>query len=110
MSELRWKRMDADKAEGIPAQYVGVYVLDWQQEWGKPSVVFFADEEENTRATDPLLDRMAKALEDSTHKLNSADALFSYRPDVNSKCSIACREQTKKNIEILAEYNARKGE
>lgn len=32
--------------EGVLVQYVGVYVLKWQKEWGKPSVGFVEVEED----------------------------------------------------------------
>lgn len=32
--------------EGVLVQYVGVYVLNWQKEWGEPQVGFVEEEEE----------------------------------------------------------------
>jgi hypothetical protein len=29
-----------EPAEGTPTRYLGVYILDWQAEWGKPAVAF----------------------------------------------------------------------
>ena len=30
--------------EGVPVQYVGVYVLHWKPEWGKPEVGFVEED------------------------------------------------------------------
>jgi len=38
--------------DGVLVQYVGVYVLQWQKEWGKPQVGFVEVEEKE----DPQLD------------------------------------------------------
>lgn len=29
-----------EPVEGLPTRYLGVYILDWQAEWGAPAVAF----------------------------------------------------------------------
>lgn len=36
--------------EGVPVQYVGVYVLRWQRDWGEPTVAFAEMEEDEESA------------------------------------------------------------
>jgi len=38
-----YKKILAKEAEGIPVQFVGVYLLKWRQEWGEPSDCFVED-------------------------------------------------------------------
>ena len=38
--------------EGVLVQYVGVYVLHWQKEWGKPEIGFVeVENEENAQSS-----------------------------------------------------------
>jgi hypothetical protein len=44
-----------DLKEGVPVQYVGVYVTRWQCEWGQPTVGFHEVEEKDETLQADLL-------------------------------------------------------
>jgi hypothetical protein len=46
-TELRKCYTMVDLVEGTPVQYVGVYVLSWRPEWGRPEVGFVEYEPED---------------------------------------------------------------
>jgi len=47
---MLYKRVELK--EGVPVQFVGVYVTKWQKEWGQPTVGFVEDEAETINDQD----------------------------------------------------------
>lgn len=63
--------------EGIEVQYVGVYVLRWQKEWGEPQVGFVEDD------GDPdLVAQLLKALEEVVLRAKSSTVTTGMRDAV----------------------------
>lgn len=44
MSDTLYKQVELK--DGVPVQYLGVYILKWRQEWGEPSVGFVPVEDD----------------------------------------------------------------
>jgi len=44
------KYIRVELSEGVPVQFLGVYALRWQPEWGQPSVGFIEAEDDNELA------------------------------------------------------------
>jgi len=50
LNKMLYKRVELK--EGVPVQFVGVYVTKWQKEWGQPTVGFVEDEAETINDQD----------------------------------------------------------
>lgn len=60
---IRYKVIDSKDAEGVAVTYVGVYVLNWQREWGTPEVCILEEDDEDESRLDTALSALREIVE-----------------------------------------------
>lgn len=72
--------------DGIPVQWVGVYVLKWQMEWGVPSVGFVEEDDPK----DALIAEMLEALKDARQFIEMYCKATNYEPTQIPTYNLLC--------------------
>ena len=72
-----YKRLDV--CEGVPVQYVGVYVTKWRPEWGQPTAMFVEDDDPVRAAYDAQVARIATLTAQRDAALEACEALIEWR-------------------------------